>query len=243
MAIKIKRTDMTLANVELRDWHNVPLEGKGYQCIVTVDGLAATGKGPVCRALAMRSNFTHLDVGHLLRTLALVQVRLGLTLNQLKDYLKRLDLMIEQSSHRVQFAGVWYTDAEIHSREADWLTPELAQDFWTKEVLYTKIRQFCQGKTIVADGREAGTVIFPYAQLKFLLCSTMSARVALRQMEFRQQGCLMTDAEVERELTLRDMCDVMQSQRQQPLEGAIILDGTRLPRENAAIIMKYVNEL
>jgi len=105
-------------------------------------------------------------------------------------------------------------------------------------------RQRAMGRSggLVAEGRDAGTVVFPRADLKLFLTATLAERARRRHAELRAAGHRVSLREVLRQAAARDRRD--RGRAVAPLRaarGAIRVDNTRLKaRQVLAILMAYV---
>ena len=93
-------------------------------------------------------------------------------------------------------------------------------------------QQMGKKKGIVMDGRDIGTTVFPYAQLKIFVTADNAVRVERRFKELYDKNPSITIEEVRNNLEMRDYID---SNREfSPLrkaEDAVVLDNTNLTRE------------
>ncbi|MBX9704422.1 MAG: (d)CMP kinase, partial [Silvanigrellaceae bacterium] len=89
-----------------------------------------------------------------------------------------------------------------------------------------------------------GTVVFPHAPLKIFLTASAEARAERRRKELLQQGKILQNKEILKEIYERDERD--QSRQHSPLksaEDAIIIDSTHLSAiEISKIIVNYSHE-
>ena len=90
-------------------------------------------------------------------------------------------------------------------------------------------RSMAQEKSIVAEGRDIGTVVFPEADVKIFLVASLKERARRRWEELQEKGIFCIKEDIERELQLRDKLD---SERQvAPLKkafDAVLVDNTHL---------------
>nr|WP_315824790.1 (d)CMP kinase [Paraflavitalea speifideiaquila] len=94
------------------------------------------------------------------------------------------------------------------------------------------------------DGRDIGTVVFPYAELKIFMTADNAIRVERRFRELYEKNPNITIEEVKANLEMRDYID---SHREvSPLrqaEDALLLDNSKLTmREQLDIALKWVRE-
>ncbi|MBO8093922.1 MAG: (d)CMP kinase, partial [Prosthecochloris sp.] len=68
-------------------------------------------------------------------------------------------------------------------------------------------RKLGQAKSIVMDGRDIGTVVFPDAEFKFFMVADLDERAQRRFLEEKEKGSTKTFEEVKAELAQRDYND------------------------------------
>ncbi|HHT9152614.1 MAG TPA: (d)CMP kinase, partial [Candidatus Hypogeohydataceae bacterium YC40] len=98
-----------------------------------------------------------------------------------------------------------------------------------REMLVEKQREAAKGVSVVAEGRDTGTVVFPKAERKFYLDAQVEERARRRYLELFQSNKGLTYQEVVEELRKRDERDT--SREASPLkmgEDFIYLDTTGL---------------
>jgi cytidylate kinase len=94
-------------------------------------------------------------------------------------------------------------------------------------------RKLGKHKRIVMDGRDIGTVVFPYADLKIFLTANESVRARRRHKELDQKGINTRLSEVEKNIQMRDRID--QTRELSPLQkapDAITLDNSNMTMED-----------
>jgi cytidylate kinase len=201
--------------------------------IVALDGTAASGKSTTARKAAKKLGFLYLDTGAMYRAITLKVIRKKLNpkegpgLRKLLDETK-VDLKLDQTHIRVFLDGEDVTEA-IRSPEVDrWVSPVSALPM-VRERMVAIQRALADGKRIICEGRDTGSVVFPEAQLKIFIDAKVDERARRRQKELHERGVELGISEVIGNLKERDSYD---SQRQHsPLKmvaDAVLLDTTDL---------------
>lgn len=198
------------------------------QMIVTIDGPAGAGKSSVARTLARRLGFEFLDTGAMYRAVALAAARRQLHWDdeQAIAALAR-QLTIVLGPGRVLLDGEDVTQA-IRTSEITAVTTYAANNPAVRVHLVELQRQAAEGKNVVTEGRDQGTVVFPDAACKVFLTATPEERARRRLADLRAAGEQVEFNDVLRQQNLRDRRD---SQRQcGPLVAAadaveIVTDG------------------
>lgn len=206
--------------------------------VIAIDGPAASGKSSTALAVARALGFVHLDSGALYRGVTLVAIRdCGAASGGALDpqaimraaERRGLQLLYDGTSFAVYLEGA-PADQEIRTPEVTGLVsavsalPEIRE--WVNERLRALARA---GMSLVVDGRDIGTVVFPEADLKVFLTASPRTRAARR---LSQRGLAAPPEQLEKEtavLTARDEADSRRAVA--PLKiaaDAIPLDGTEL---------------
>ncbi|MSP38355.1 MAG: (d)CMP kinase [Deltaproteobacteria bacterium] len=216
--------------------------------IIAIDGPSGAGKSTLAKRLALELGFTYLDTGALYRALALKFLRRGVDLDddaRMAALLSStaIDLRDERGKLEVLLDG---EDVAGAIR-----TPEVSQAASKASALKSVRRRLLElqrdlGKrgSVVAEGRDIGTVVFPEAEVKIFLDASVSERARRRYHELCAAGRSVQLAETLREMEERDKRD---SERDlAPLcqaADAVRVDSSAVDAEQvAAIVLELVNQ-
>ncbi|RKQ64125.1 cytidylate kinase [Thermovibrio guaymasensis] len=195
--------------------------------IITIDGPAGAGKSTLAKEISKRFGYTHLDSGAIYRAIGFASKEMGIDLNNEIEVLEiAKKLKIELKGSRVFVNGKDVTE-EIRTPEGGVLASQVAQHREVREVVVKILRNLAQGKKVVIDGRDAGTYIFPEAQLKIYLTASPEERAKRRYRELVEKGFKVSYEQVLKEVVERDKKD--KSRKFAPLtvpKGAVIIDST-----------------
>jgi CMP/dCMP kinase len=179
--------------------------------IITVDGLAGSGKTTLARLLASRINYVHLNSGLLYRGLGWLALSLGVAPNAEQGaYLKILDnyllsLVVDQDgTSRLKIGKQLCGDELFEPRISD-AASRIAPFEGVRERLLGAQREAFPGYPIVAEGRDMGTIVFPTAPLKFFIVAQASTRAARRLAQLiaqRGEISALEKQKIERDLEL-----------------------------------------
>lgn len=213
---------------------------QAYQ--IAIDGPSGAGKSSVAKKLAAKLNIDYIDTGAMYRAVAYKMLREGIGIED-REALKAMLENIHIDFSR----GETILDDEVISEKIR--TPEiskLASDASAlpevREKLVSLQRAMGESKSVVMDGREIGTVVFPKAKYKFFLTATVKERAKRRWLELREKGLDVELDDVEADIIQRDHNDSTRALN--PLrkaEDAIEIDTTAMNLEQVTQhILSYI---
>ncbi|MGB9756893.1 MAG: (d)CMP kinase [Candidatus Bipolaricaulaceae bacterium] len=196
---------------------------------IAIDGPAAAGKTTLARRLAQALGFLFVPTGAMYRAAALAHQR-GLPLEE-------TEITVGENG-RVFLNGEDVTDL-LSNPALDELSSRLAAEPRVRARLVELQRRIAEGRNVVMEGRDIGTVVLPDAELKIFLWATLEERARRRQ---REQGGSF--AEVLEAIRRRDERDSTRScSPLRPAPDAVVLDTTdKTPDEVLKMALKLVEE-
>ncbi len=150
--------------------------------LVAIDGPAAAGKSTVARALARELAFTYLDSGAMYRCVALLSLRSPAEDPAALARSAAIVLEEDDPAGRVLLDGSDVT-AAIRAPAVSEAASLLATDERVREALVAKQRGLLADGDWVAEGRDIGTVVAPWAQVKVFLTADPDERARRRAAE------------------------------------------------------------
>lgn len=193
--------------------------------IIAVDGPAGSGKSTISKIVAKKLGFTYLDTGAMYRMVTYAVLKNGINLENENELIKLLDetkLDIEKDK--------FYLDREdvsevIRKEEVTNNVSKVAAIKLVREKLVYMQRDISNGKKVILDGRDIGTVVFPQAELKIFLVASPEERAKRRVKEFLEKGIDTNYEKVLEEIKKRDYMD--STRKESPLtkaEDAVLID-------------------
>ncbi len=176
--------------------------------IVTIDGPAGSGKSTAARGLSVRLGFEFLDTGAMYRCVAwsVVQQSVDPSAESAVVAVSQ-QIKITFSDTKVYVDGHDITQA-IRTPEITEIASLVAQYPAVRSELVRLQRQAAEGKHIVSEGRDQGTVVFPEAFCKFFLVADSRERARRRHTELKAQGKEISVSDILQQMDERDQRDV-----------------------------------
>lgn len=180
--------------------------------VVTIDGPAGAGKSTVARKVASKLRFVHLNSGALYRAAALFALDRGIELSNQEEVLRcAQELKFGYSVDSDGITHLMVNEEDISARLSQRKAGELASVIGihpkVRQVMDSVQRSVAQSSSVVVEGRDAGSVVFPSADLKFYLDASSTVRAQRRLQESKERGESGTLEQIERELNDRDHRD------------------------------------
>lgn len=203
----------------------------GKPLIVAIDGPAGAGKSTVARRVAEALGISYLDTGALYRALAFYLDGRDIPPAESES----LSRALEEVSIDIDGEGV-YIDGksvgrEIRSPRIDGIVSAYASLPMVRDRLLSLQREQGERRSIVADGRDMATVVFPGADVKIFLTATDEERARRRFKELESRNEPVRFEEVLEQIRQRDRTD--SGRQTAPLRKAC--DAVELPTDGLSI--------
>ena len=156
--------------------------------VVTIDGPAGAGKSSVARRVAHELGIKYLDTGAIYRAIALILARSEIEPGSdefLREALKDIKIELKENSVLVNDFDV---SGEIRTPEVDVLASVYSAVPAVREALLGLQKAQKNYGSIIAEGRDVGSVVFPDAKVKFFLTASPEARAKRRCLERVSKG-------------------------------------------------------
>ena len=215
------------------------------QVTIAMDGPAGSGKSTVARRIAEQLGLLYLDSGAMYRAVTLLAIADGLTADspELIEQVKACHIEFRDNGRTIllnaEDVSVQIRTPAVNRRVADVAKiPEIRH-----EIVKHQQRIGSEG-SIVAEGRDLTTIVFPDADFKFYLDASVTERAKRRLADLQAQNVDTTLAAVEAEISARDEKDT--TRKHSPLraaDDAIVVDTTdKTIDEVVALIIVQVCE-
>jgi cytidylate kinase len=161
--------------------------------IITIDGPAGSGKSTAARKLAAAMELPYLDTGAMYRAIALKALDTNTPIEDREAIIQmarstKLKLDCGPTYARVIMDGKDVSEA-IRTMRVSQITSTIARISEVREVLVAKQQEISkQLGSLVTEGRDQGSAVFPDADAKFLLDAADTKRAERRYLEMKADG-------------------------------------------------------
>ncbi len=223
--------------------------------IITIDGTVASGKSTIARELADELGIFYLHTGLFYRALAyavaqqtnqdleaFTKAAEALTQADLQSITSRLTYTVEDNRPHMVLDGTNVT-GELNDADLDKFASIISQHAPVRDHLNTLFQSVAEReKSLVADGRDCGSVIFPDADHKFFLTAEVGVRA---ERYISDQKRLAGGADLEKVILMIEERDERDFNRDvAPLkvpEGGVVIDNTSMTKDET--VLKFVDEI
>lgn len=195
--------------------------------IVAIDGPAGAGKSTIAKRLAQRIGADYIDTGAMYRAVALKLLRTGTDYNDPEALQTMLDAMDVDFSQGKTILDGEDVSGLIRTPEISALASPSSGVPAVRYKLTALQQAMGRRKSIVMDGRDIGTVVFPDADFKFFLTASADERARRRTEEMRAKGQEADFETIRADIIQRDYQDSHRAFRPlQKAEDAVEIDST-----------------
>jgi len=179
--------------------------------IITIDGPAGVGKSTVSKALAGKLSYLYLDTGAIYRAVAYRLHSLGITESDeelLKFFFEKTKITLDNSvSHLRIFMDNEEVTDKIRTEEIGFAASRVSAVPIVRAALLKIQRDMGLKGSVVVEGRDMGTVVFPDADVKFFLQASESVRTRRRYDELIMRGEVVDYKKLSENMAVRDKQD------------------------------------
>ena len=207
--------------------------------IIALDGHSSCGKSTYAKRIAAELGYAYIDTGAMYRAVTLACMDTGLFDNtdspsvekveaQLEDV--ELDLRFNAEKERTEiFLNNRMVEDLIRSMEVSNHVSYISTLPAVRRKMVEYQRGLGEGKGVVMDGRDIGTVVFPHAEMKIFLTASEKIRATRRHKELIEKGMPANYEDVLGNISKRDRID--SSREDSPLkqaEDSLVLDNSQM---------------
>ena len=205
--------------------------------LIAIDGPVAVGKSSVGSLLAKRLGYVFFDTGMMYRAFTWKVLKSGISIEdeqklcQLANTTK-FDFVPLQGCYLSPFIDDEDVSSKLFSPEVEEHVSLTSKIAGVRQTLIQEQRRLAQRGKIVMAGRDIGTVVLPWAELKIFLTASTEERARRRYKELLERGENSSLEIVIADLKKRDEMDIHRTiSPLKPAEDAVIIDTENFTRE------------
>lgn len=221
---------------------------------IAIDGYSSCGKSTMAKDLAREVGYIYVDTGAMYRSVTLYAMRNGLfnadgSINtcELEQKMGEINISFRLNSETGRpdtYLNGELVEKDIRTMEVSARVSPIAALPFVRKALVARQQAMGKEKGIIMDGRDIGTVVFPYAELKIFVTASAEVRAQRRYDELKAKGMPADFDDILKNVKERDYID---SHREvSPLrkaDDAIELDNSNMTiAEQKAWLMQKFNE-
>jgi CMP/dCMP kinase len=202
-----------------------------FHRVIAIDGPAASGKSSVARGLARRLGFVYVNSGAIYRAITwhILQKKIHPDENErIAAALLTADITccLQDNESRILIDDV---DPGEHLRD-DCVNENVAgvsQFSVVRQIVSKKLHEHAQGRDLIVEGRDIGSVVFPHTPYKFYLNASPEVRLQRRAAQGGRD-----------EITIRDRAD-----SSRPVSPLVISKDAHVIDTSQLTIQEVTNEI
>lgn len=204
---------------------------------IAIDGYSSCGKSSFAKLIASELEYLFIDSGAMYRAVTLYFLRNeiidkgDIDFSRVDDALNTIDIDFHPGKDRHNRTYLNGEDVEEHIRsmQVSEMVSQVSRIASVREKMVALQRKMSEGKGVVMDGRDIGTVVFPNADIKVFMTADTHVRAERRYLELQEKGIEGSIREIEQNIIDRDLMD--ESRTESPLRkahDAWILDNSEM---------------
>lgn len=201
--------------------------------VVAIDGYSSCGKSTLAKALAKKLHFIYVDSGAMYRAVTLYFINQGIKLDDesaIERALQNIHLNFHSRDYQTHITlNEEEVSEEIRKMHVSEIVSEVSALRSVRKEMVKQQQRMGKLKNMVMDGRDIGTTVFPFADVKIFMTADPKIRAERRYKESKEKGELISLEEIFDNIAHRDFLDT--TRRESPLmraKDAIVLDNTTL---------------
>lgn len=195
---------------------------------IAIDGPAGSGKSTVAQKIAEKLGLLYLDSGAMYRAVTVLAIENGVEkdIPELIKLVKKCHIEFSKNGKSI-YLNSEDVSTQIRTPEVNTLVADIAKVHQIRAEIVQHQRRIGDEGSIIAEGRDLTTIVFPDADYKFYLDASVKERAKRRYADLIAQNVNTTVESVEEAIRTRDEKD--STREHSPLrtaEDAIIVDTT-----------------
>lgn len=215
--------------------------------IIAIDGGPGVGKSTVSDIIARKLNIVHIDTGAMFRAVGyyFIKNNIELTNDNVILNLEKINIKLEYINGNTKvFLNNEDITSFIRKEEVSKAASFVSRIPEVRKKLLDMQRQIAKNQSVILDGQDIGTVVFPEADFKFFFTASLEKRAQKRAEDLIAKGENVTYESVKEALEKREYED--KNRKAAPIkkaEDAIQIDTTPNTKEKTAdILLNIIKE-
>jgi cytidylate kinase len=219
-----------------------------HPIIIAIDGFSSCGKSTLARDISKELGYMYIDSGAMYRAVTYYFLKNNIDLNQaaaVQSAVEKIHLHFEHNKGKSEiYLSGGNIESKIRTAEISERVSDIAALSPVRRKLVSLQREFAAGQSVVMDGRDIGTVVFPNATVKLFITADLNVRTQRRFKELRDRGVNISKKDVEKNLQHRDHID--STRDDSPLrkaDDAILIDNSKMNQsEQLQLALQLIRE-
>ncbi|MGE4567679.1 MAG: (d)CMP kinase [Bacteroidales bacterium] len=207
-----------------------------HELTIAVDGLSSCGKSTFAKAIAHYLGYGYVDSGAMYRAVTLYALRKGwiagaiIEKERIIAHLPEIEISFlrnKETGANETYLNGEYIEEAIRTLEVSAKVSEISAIPEVRRHMVKLQQTMGKNRSIVMDGRDIGTVVFPDADIKIFMTASPEVRAQRRWLEQSEKGMRASLNEIKENLLYRDRLD--QAREEGPLRqagDALVLDNS-----------------
>jgi CMP/dCMP kinase len=192
--------------------------------VIAIDGFSGCGKSTTAKEVATKLGYRYIDTGAMYRAVTLYYLRNEIDLKNtvlIQQMLKnividfRFNSVLNKSETYLNNENIEEEIRKMHVSENVSKVSTIAE---VRKAMVEQQQEMGKSKSVVLDGRDVGTVVFPKAELKVFMTTDVKVRAKRRYEELIAKGENVTLKSIISNLEERDLID--STRKESPLKKA-----------------------
>ena len=178
---------------------------------IAIDGPSGAGKSTMAKKLAKDLGYVYVDTGAMYRAVGYACIQNGLDYKDAAQVIPFLDSLCVTIRYIDGNQRVFVNDEDV----SDYIrTPEVSMAASgvsaipeVRKFLFETQKKLARENNVIMDGRDIGTVVLPFAQVKIFLTASAEVRAKRRYNELKEKGVDVSFDDVLEDMKKRDYDD------------------------------------
>ena len=172
--------------------------------IITIDGFASTGKSTISKKLANHLGYLHIDTGQMYRAITVKAINEKAIIDERIN--ENLIKKISKKNNSIILNNNEYGD-ELRSISVSDKVSKVSSLKLVRQFMVIEQRKLAKNKNVVVEGRDIGTIVFPFANTKFFMNADPNVRARRRFDQLKKIDSEILFDQVLKNVLKRDFVD------------------------------------